>query len=210
MQGRCAGRGVEGECTYRWVRAASGHSARGRPPGRGAGRARRPLTPVGRTLGAAGHSPGSGDTTLLWGQDKTAQEEVFCWTTCSPEIVWGSAMWLGGQFVLNGQINKCLSTEIGLGSWLHLPRVTLKAALFKNWGGGGCGTVQPQAGDMSQPRGALGNTPVGALVCAMAHGNTSPQNRCCTKLMTGRESRSSVGTPKHQTSTRPSEPPCEE
>lgn len=73
--GRCAGRGVQGGCTYHWVRAASGRSARGRPPERGAGKAHRHPNLVGRTLGVVGHSPGSEDTTLLWGQDTTAQEE---------------------------------------------------------------------------------------------------------------------------------------
>lgn len=78
--GRFAGRGsqkglLQGGCTYRWVRAASGRIARGHPPGRGAGRGHRRPTPAGRTPGAAGHSPSSGDTMLLWGQEKTGQEE---------------------------------------------------------------------------------------------------------------------------------------
>jgi len=67
--------GSAGGCTYRWVRAASGRIARGRPPGRGAGRGRRRPSPAGRTPGAAGHSPGSGDTMLLRGQENTGQEE---------------------------------------------------------------------------------------------------------------------------------------
>lgn len=84
VRGRFAGRrgvtegggGVlQGRCTYRWVSAASGRIARGRPPGRGPGRGRRRPTPAGRTPGAAGHSPGSGDTTLLRGREKTGQDE---------------------------------------------------------------------------------------------------------------------------------------
>lgn len=70
--------------------------------------------------------------------------------------------------------------------------------------------MQPQAGDMSQPRGALGNTPIGPLFVPQAHGNTSPENRCCRKLMTGEKVTPVWVTPQHQTSTRPSEPPCEE
>lgn len=53
--------------------------------------------------------------------------------------------------------------------------------------------MEPQAGDMSQFRGAAGNTPVRPLSMPQAHGNTSSQNRCCQKLITGGGNHPSVG-----------------